>query len=311
MASDNISLYYHSKKEDGTIIESGWRTLTIRSGNRISLNGGMLIVSEENNVLAEVPLRQIGTCVFDSTRISVTVPLLRSLAEAGTAVIFCDEKHNPACELLGYTVHTAAAGRILDQAAWTQEGRDALWRQIIRNKIGMQISLLRMENRHVPRALSDCGGDFPEGETDSREARAARLYFRALFGFGFLRHSSDNDNSMLNYGYAVIRSTVNQAVVSCGYHPALGIHHHSRENPFNLSCDLMEPFRPFVDRIVCEQNASGMEQNERNALLSVLDAQCRYRDTVSTVRNVIGRYVSDAAAAITDRNPELPEVSFV
>lgn len=55
-------------------------------------------------------------------------------------------------------------------------------------------------------------------------------------------------NSLLNYGYAVLRAAVARAVVMAGLHPALGIHHRHRENAFALADDLMEPLRVLVDR---------------------------------------------------------------
>jgi CRISPR-associated protein Cas1 len=53
----------------------------------------------------------------------------------------------------------------------------------------------------------------------------------------------------LNYGYAVVRAAVARACAASGLLPAFGIHHRSRTNPFNLVDDLLEPFRPAVDRM--------------------------------------------------------------
>jgi len=57
---------------------------------------------------------------------------------------------------------------------------------------------------------------------------------------------------MLNYGYAVLLAIVARGLVSSGLLPAVGIHHRNKYNPWCLASDIMEPYRPFVDRIVLD-----------------------------------------------------------
>ena len=57
-------------------------------------------------------------------------------------------------------------------------------------------------------------------------------------------------NNLLNYGYAVLRAMVARALVCVGLLPTLGIHHHNRYNAYCLADDIMEPYRPYVDRFV-------------------------------------------------------------
>lgn len=91
-------------------------------------------------------------------------------------------------------------------------------------------------------------GRVGSGDPDNLEAQAARAYWQRLFE-GFRRHDEDRRNGLLNYGYAVVRAALARSCAASGLLPAFGIHHRSRTNPFNLVDDLIEPFRPVVDRM--------------------------------------------------------------
>jgi CRISPR-associated protein Cas1 len=75
----------------------------------------------------------------------------------------------------------------------------------------------------------------------------------ALFGKQFIRDRYGNPPNMyLNYGYILLRSAVARALAGSGLLATLGIHHRNRYNAFCLADDIMEPYRPWVDEIVCE-----------------------------------------------------------
>ena len=57
---------------------------------------------------------------------------------------------------------------------------------------------------------------------------------------------------MLNYGYAILRAVVARSLVASGLLPTLGIHHRNKYNAYCLADDIMEPYRPFVDKLVYE-----------------------------------------------------------
>ncbi len=93
------------------------------------------------------------------------------------------------------------------------------------------------------------------GDPENLEAQAARRYWSSLFPkqYRFRRGSGEQDaNRHLDYGYTVLRAAVARALCGAGLHPPLGIHHGNRYDPFCLAADLMEPFRPLVDRRVCQ-----------------------------------------------------------
>ena len=112
------------------------------------------------------------------------------------------------------------------------------------------------------------------GDSDNREGIAARLYWGALFGEGFTRDRNEPGiNSLLNYGYTVLRVATARALVSAGLTPSLGIFHHNRSNAFPLADDLMEPYRPFVDEIVyhlCEEGQLELNKETKVKILGIL-----------------------------------------
>lgn len=150
----------------------------------------------------------------------------------------------------------------------------------------------------------------PPGDPENSEGQFARLYFRQLFGHRFIRHASDDRNAALDYGYSILRSTIDRLIYSYGYHTALGIHHCGRNNRFNLSCDLMEPFRPFVDACVSKSRHFTLDADGRKALLNVLNEPCSYGGKVYNVSDAMDCFVLDALRAMKDTKHSIKEVHF-
>ncbi|MEL6948472.1 MAG: type II CRISPR-associated endonuclease Cas1, partial [Pseudomonadota bacterium] len=89
---------------------------------------------------------------------------------------------------------------------------------------------------------------------------AARRYWPALLGKTFRRdRAAAGANALLNYGYTVLRACVLRGICAAGLHPTIGLQHSNRGNAFALADDLMEPYRPFVDRAVFNLLADGVE----------------------------------------------------
>ena len=99
------------------------------------------------------------------------------------------------------------------------------------------------------------GNDVRSGDPDNLEARAAVYYWKSLFCHipDFIRDREGvAPNNLLNYGYAILRAVVARSLVASGLLPTLGIHHHNRYNAYCLADDIMEPYRPYVDRLVVD-----------------------------------------------------------
>ena len=137
------------------------------------------------------------------------------------------------------------------------------------------------------------------GDSNNREAYAARIYFEALFGDGFTRDLPCLENAALNYGYAILLSAVNREIVSRGYLMQLGIHHHSEFNHFNLGCDFMEPFRPIVDEIAIGFDGTELSTEHKRNLQSLLSAEIFYRGGCFTLKSVLGQFVGDCSKVLS------------
>ena len=142
-------------------------------------------------------------------------------------------------------------------------------------------------------------------DVTNREGHAAKVYFNALFGKGFTRSDDTSLNAMLNYGYSIILSCVNREVVSSGYLTQLGLFHGNMFNQFNLSCDLMEPFRPLVDNLAKKVNPKSFDKNEKQTVLSLLNKELIIDNKTNTVLNAIKIYCKSVFSAVEENDVSL------
>ena len=251
------------------------RSLVFMHPATLSLrNGQMVIIRKEipdDNLT--VPIEDIGLVMINHAMVSLTIPLLNALTEQNVAVIFCNEKGMPASMLYNLQGNTTQGETLRNQLEAGEVLKKTLWKQIIEAKIKNQAALLNKMGKEGG-ILKPLYTNVKSGDSDNREGIAARLYWTALFGRDFIRDRNiPGINSLLNYGYSVLRAAVTRALVSSGLFPALGIFHHHRSNAFPLSDDLMEPFRPFVDEIVFElttQDETELSTATKSRLIRVL-----------------------------------------
>ena len=251
------------------------RSLVFMHPATLSLrNGQMVIIRKElpdDNLT--VPIEDIGLVMINHAMVSLTIPLLNALTEQNVAVIFCNEKGMPASMLYNLQGNTTQGETLRNQLEVGEVLKKTLWKQIIEAKIKNQAALLNKMGKEGS-ILKPLYTNVKSGDSDNREGIAARLYWTALFGRDFIRDRNiPGINSLLNYGYSVLRAAVTRALVSSGLFPALGIFHHHRSNAFPLSDDLMEPFRPFVDEIVFEltaQSEAELNTATKSRLIRVL-----------------------------------------
>lgn len=198
-----------------------------------------------------IPLADLAAVVVSHRDVRLSQSVLARLAAYGGVFVVIDEQYQPAAMMLPLDGHTTASARMRKQAAAPLPTRKRVWRALVRAKIRAQWSLLRELGLE-----SDDGEPLVarvrSGDPDNIEATAAGRYWKRLFGPAFRRdRDADDQNRLLNYGYAVLRATTARALCAAGLHPALGVHHHNQYSAFCLADDLMEPFRPLIDRAVC------------------------------------------------------------
>jgi len=234
---------------------------------RLSTRDNQLIVERDNVAITSIPLVDLAALVIAHPQIRVTGPALSQLAIAGCAVVICDRSNRPVSMCLPLAGHGRQVPRFRAQADAPLPLRKRLWRNLVQAKIRAQAATLESQ-RGQDYGLRALVPQVRSGDTGNIEARAARRYWRALFGENFRRDPDAGDqNRYLNYGYAVLRAIVARAICAAGLHPSLGIHHHHQDNAYCLADDLLEPFRPLVDRVAVEVSADRGTQADMDTVL--------------------------------------------
>lgn len=249
----------------------GWRTVIISKNCKLSYKNDYLIVRSEN--LNMIHLSEINTIIVENGMVSITSYLINELANKKIKLIICDEKHNPSCEMIPYYGSFNTSKKIINQVNWTQEKKDKAWKQIIKYKIYNQAMLLKKLKIHGYEKLLEYIEEVENADKTNREGHAAKVYFNLLYGKDFLRSKPDNTNISLDYGYTILLSMINREIVNKGYITQVGINHKNEFNQFNLSCDLMEIFRPLVDEIVYNNREFAFDKEYKYKLVDVCNRE--------------------------------------
>lgn len=210
------------------------------------------------------PIEDIGVVVLDHKQITITSGALEALLENNCAIITCDSKSMPVGLMLPLYGNTTQNERFRQQLDASLPLVKQLWQQTIKAKIENQAAVLKEYSGVETKCMNVWAADVKSGDSNNLEARAAAYYWKNLFQIeGFTRDREGiPPNNLLNYGYAILRAVVARGLVASGLLPTLGIHHHNRYNAYCLADDVMEPYRPYVDRLVCGIIKQGMDYTE-------------------------------------------------
>lgn len=280
---------------------SGWRTVVINSHSKLTLlNNNLNITRDDGN--NTVPLSQVRTLIINTGEVSVSAKLLSELNCRNVKVIFCDDSHLPCCEICGYSNNVNSAGRHFAQIHWSEEKKNEVWAKIIKNKILSQYRVLQINFIRDAEALLNIAESVNPANAVVQEALAARIYFSLLFGRDFNRRTISLINSALNYGYSIILSSVSRAIAIHGYLTSLGINHCSQKNPFNLSCDIMEPFRAYVDNFVYRNPVENLDWPYKQELINLGMSTVTYNKRKTDLQTALDMYVNDVLLELTEEN---------
>lgn len=172
-------------------------------------------------------------------------------------------------------------------------------------KIRKQAEHLSYRNLLEAEMLYQYLGEVQLGDETNREGHAAKVYFNALFGKDFTRGEENSINAALNYGYSILLSAFNRCISANGYLTQIGLFHDNMFNPFNLASDLMEPFRPIVDRKVKEMLPEQFEHEEKMELLTILQQDVVIAERKEYLNNAIKIYTKSVFDAVNDNDVSL------
>lgn len=216
----------------------------------------------EEDMVRTVPIEDLGVIILDNKQITITQGLIDALLENNCALITCDSRRMPVGLMLPLAGNTIQNERFRSQLDSSLPLRKQLWQQTIESKIRNQAAVLKYVTGQEHKNMLKWSDSVRSGDADNMEARAAVYYWKTIFPNDpcFIRDREDEGaNALLNYGYAILRAVVARALVGAGLLPTLGIHHHNRYNAYCLADDIMEPYRPYVDKLVVEMLEDGAE----------------------------------------------------
>ena len=267
-----------------------FRTVVISNKANLNYKNRFLVVKQENDE-KYIHLSEIDTIIVDSISVSISSYLLKEISDNKINIIFCDEKHNPFGELKSLYLSHNSSKKIENQIKWTNKYKDEIWSLIIKNKLLNQALLLNSLSIDSYKLVMEYIEEIKIGDKTNREGHAAKVYFNSLFGKNFVRHNTDNINYALNYGYAILLSNFNKEIISLGYLTQLGIHHEFNE--FNLSCDLMEPFRVLIDSYVFDNVDKEFDKEYKICLINIMNDKYKYNGRYYSVKDIIKLYTKN------------------
>lgn len=278
-----------------------WRVVDISSNSKLDYKMNYLVVRNAETT-KRIHISEISVLLIESTAVSLTAYLLCELSKRKIDVIFCDEKRCPSGVFLPlYGSHDTSL-KFRNQITWNAHTKDFVWAEVVRAKICGQIAVLNKCKTENAALLEQYISEIEPGDQTNREGHAAKVYFNSLFGMDFSRSQDNNINAALNYGYSIVLSVFAREIVSNGYSTQLGIFHNNMFNQFNFACDLMEPFRPFVDYSVIKMQLTEFEHSQKMELVQILNRYIKIDGKVQYMLNAIKIYAKSIFEALNEND---------
>lgn len=284
----------------------GWRTVVVNTHSKLSYKNNHLIFKDASRTEL-IHLSEVDILLLETTDIVLSTMLIKRLVDENILVIFCDDKRLPTAMLMPYYARHDSSLQLSNQITWSEDVKAEVWTTIIAQKILNQAMY-----------LGDCGFfeksqsviDLYNGlelfDPSNREGHAARIYFNTLFGNDFSREQDNDINAALDYGYTLILSMFAREVVVCGCMTQFGLKHANQFNQFNLASDIMEPFRPIIDRIVYENRNDDFVKIKRE-LFTIFSDTFPYNGKEMYLSNIISDYTKKVIKTLNQMGKGVPE----
>ena len=262
-----------------------------------------------------IPIEDIGVIVLDCKEITITQAVMAALLENTVALVTCNDKRMPTGMLLPLQGNTLQNERFRNQIEASLPFKKQLWQQTIKAKIENQAYLLSTETSCSAACMYKWAKDVKSDDSENLEARAAAYYWKNIFVDypNFVRGREETyPNNLLNYGYTILRAIVARALVVSGLLPVAGIHHHNKYNSYCLADDIMEPYRPFVDKVVINimkssEPVDDITKEIKSQLLSIPVVDVRIGGKRSPLMVAVAQTTASLAKCF---NGELRKISY-
>lgn len=281
-----------------------WRVVVVSSAAKLDYKMDYLVVRAVDGS-KRIHLSEISVLLIESTAVSLTAYLICELSKRKIDIVFCDEKRCPVGSFVPYYGSHDTSLKFRKQIQWSDSIKAFVWAEIVRAKIKGQIAVLVENSKKEYNLLEGYLPEIEPADSSNREGHAAKVYFNALFGMEFSRSQDCNENAALNYGYSIILSAFCREVVANGYATQLGIFHDNMFNQYNLACDLMEPFRPFVDAKVKRMDLAEFGHDQKMDMVNVLNKPVMIDGKIQYMINAIKIYSRSVFDAINENDISL------
>lgn len=285
---------------------SGWRTVVVNKHSKLSYQNNHLIFKTAYETEL-IPIGDIDVLLLETTDIVLSTMLVQCLVEKNVLVIFCDSKRLPTAYLMPYYGRHDSSLQLSRQISWEDEVKSDVWTTIIAQKILNQSYFLgECGFYEKSQAIMTLYNALEPFDPSNREGHAARIYFNTLFGNSFTREQESDINAALDYGYTLLLSMFAREVVVCGCLTQLGLKHSNQFNQFNLASDIMEPFRPIVDKIVYNNREHSFAFIKRQ-LFNIFLETYHYQNKDMYLTNIINDYTKRVVKSLNNRGKGVPE----
>jgi CRISPR-associated protein Cas1 len=276
-----------------------------------TMNEQLVFESPETGETKQVPIEDIGIVIADHQQITLTQALMAKLLDNNVALITCNDTHHPTGMLLNLDGHSLQSQKFQAQLEASAPLKKQLWQQTVSAKISNQAAMLSWQKIPVNN-MSNWAKEVKSGDPENQEGTAAAYYWKNVFthtaiGPNFKREREGlPPNNLLNYGYAILRAIVARSLVASGLLPTLGIFHRNQYNAYCLADDIMEPYRPFVDKLVWDlvrMNGLYLELGPamKKSLLNIPAMDVRIREEKSPLMVAVQRTTASLAKCFEGR----------
>jgi CRISPR-associated protein Cas1 len=280
------------------------------NGRFIAKHRGFITIKQGDEFYSEVPLDDVGVLMISAFGATCTKEALVSLAERGAVTILCGSKGTPSALVLPVNANYESALRIRVQAQASQPLKKRLWQAVVTAKLKNQSEVLKFFGKQEKaNQIGIYARQVQSGDPQNREASGARIYWKTLFGDDFSRNPDGNwPNSLLNYGYALLRAFAARSICAAGLNPIFGIHHENSTNPFPLADDIMEPYRPLVDyftKKVLAENITELNATAKQMISAFLWADLYFEGATTPLYVAIERLAFSLVNSFKLKKPQI------
>ncbi|MGT2716113.1 type II CRISPR-associated endonuclease Cas1 [Streptococcus respiraculi] len=284
----------------------GWRTVVVNTHSKLSYQNNHLIFKDASRTEL-IHLSEIDILLLETTDILLSTMLIKRLVDENILVIFCDDKRLPTAMLMPYYGRHDSSLQLSKQVAWDEEVKAYVWTEIISQKILNQSYVLGEYGFYEKsESLIRLHRELEVFDPTNREGHAARIYFNRLFGNSFSREEDNDINAALDYGYTLLLSLFAREVVVTGCMTQFGLKHANQFNQFNFASDIMEPFRPIIDRIVYTNRTFSFVKIKRE-LFSIFSETYAYMGKEMYLSNIVSDYTKKVVKALNSDGKGVPE----